>query len=462
VKRTFTSVIALGLASSLAVACAQPAEDTLLTSGAPNGGPSAPNSSDDPAAVADRAVADVTSYWDQTYPDVYGDSFEPVAGFYPYGPDTEPPPCGSPPPRYEEIADNAFYCPGDDIIAWDEYALMPALNEEFGAFTVAIVIAHEFGHAIQDRFGTSDRTVDLELQADCFAGSWTARVADGDAQGFEPGDVDLDKTVAGMIAIRDVPGTSPDDPFAHGSGFDRVSAFQDGYENGADKCAEYADENVDRTTAEIEFDTESGEINTGGNLDLEGENGVYALVEADLNEFYGWLFGELGATSWTPIDDLVVVDPSVDEVTCGGDTLEGDDLRYAAVYCEDENIAVIDGTDLADDLYEYGDFAVASELGQIWAVAAQAQLGAEGDEADLQADCLTGLWAASTFPGVEDVTPESGLTISAGDLDEGIQGFIAYGAGTGDQTRTVFDRTGALRTGVFDGIGGCEEYGPLG
>ncbi len=457
-RRTFTSVIALGLVSTLAVACAQPADDTLLTSGSPGGGPSAPNSSDDPAAVADRAVADVTAYWEQTYPEVYGNEFVPVAGFYPYGPDTASPPCGSPPPQYEEIADNAFYCPGDDIIAWDEATLMPQLNQEFGAFTVAIVIAHEYGHAIQDRFGTSDRTVDLELQADCFAGSWTARVADGDAQGFEPDDIDLDKTVAGMIAIRDAPGISPDDPFAHGSGFDRVSAFQDGYENGATKCAEYADENVDRRTAEF-FDT--GFETTGGNLELEGENGIYALVEADLNEFYGWLFGELGATSWTPLDDLVVVDPGVDEVTCGGDTLEGDDLRYAAVYCEDENIAVIDGTELAGDLYEYGDFAVASELAQIWAVAAQAQLGADDGEADLQADCLTGLWAASTFPGVEDVTPDSTLTISAGDLDEGIQGFIAYGAGTGDQSRTVFERTAALRAGFFDGVGGCEAYGPL-
>ena len=454
-KRTPTSLIALGLVSALLLACAEAGDDTLLVGAGT--GLSEPLSSDDPKEVADRAVEAVDSYWRDTYPEVYGGPFEPLAGFYPYGPNTPPPPCGTPPPDYEMIADNAFYCPGDDIIAWDEHRLMPALNEEFGAFTVAIVIAHEFGHAVQDRFSTFDRTVDLELQADCFAGAWAAHVADGQAPGFDAGDVDLDKTVAGMIAIRDLPGTHPDDPSAHGSGFDRVSAFQDGYENGAVKCEEYADENEDRRTAEMPFDYESGEDITGGNLDLEGDDGVYALVEADLNEFYEWLFDEVGGPTWTPIDELVVVDPSVDEVTCGGDTYSGDELAYAAVYCEDENIAVIDGTDLAGDLYRYGDFAVASELAQIWAVAAQSQLGSDGDEADLQADCLTGLWAASTFPGVEEVTPGSGLQISAGDLDEGIQGFIAYGSVASDEARTVFERTRALRAGVFQGIAGCEE-----
>ena len=63
----------------------------------------------------------------------------------------------------------------------------------------------------------------------------------------------------------------------------------------------------------------------------------------------------------------MVVDPTTDEVTCGGDELSGTSLEYAALYCEDENIVVIDGDGLAGDLYSIGDFAVASELGQLWA-----------------------------------------------------------------------------------------------
>jgi predicted metalloprotease len=466
VKRTTTSLLALGLVTALTAACAQEADQSLVTGGSPGEGPSAPISSDDPAAVADQAVEDVSAFWDETYPEVYGEPFEPVAGFYPYGPDTAPPPCGQPPPEYEMIADNAFYCPGDDIIAWDEHALMPALNEEFGAFTVAIVIAHEFGHAVQDRFVTFDRTVDLELQADCFAGSWTRRVADGEAEGFAPGDVDLDKTVAGMIAIRDVPGTPADDPYAHGSGFDRISAFQDGYENGAVKCAEYADENEDRRTAEIEFTVD--EFDTGGNFPLEDgpdpeDEGLLTLLERDLNTFYDALFADLGA-DFTPVDDLVLVDPAVDSIDCGGDTASGDDLEFAAVYCEDENIVVLDGPGLVESLNnDFGDFAVASEVARLWAVAAQSELGVvDADDANLQADCLTGVWAAWTFPaGPNGEAQSDELRMSAGDLDEGIQGFLAYGSGLGEQGHTVFERTAALRSGFFEGYTACEEYGPL-
>ncbi|HEX6166557.1 MAG TPA: neutral zinc metallopeptidase [Acidimicrobiales bacterium] len=472
-KRTTPSMITVGLVSLLVVACAQPAdEDTFPGTGPRGSTPSGPVVSDDPAGVADRAVEDVTAYWDQTYPEVYGSEFVPVAGFFPYGPDTAPPPCGSPPPRYEEIAENAFYCPEADIIAWDEVALMPKLNEEFGAFTVAIVIAHEFGHAIQDRFVTFDRTVDLELQADCFAGAWTARVAAGDSDSFDPGEIDLDRTVAGMIAIRDQPGTSPDNPLAHGSGFDRIAAFQDGYENGARKCEEYADENVDRRTAEIPFDTspDSTDIQTGGNFPLDdgpaapdGE-GLLTRLERDLNDFYDKLFTELG-NEFVSVDDLVMVDPATDSIPCGGGTLSGADLERAAVYCEDENVVVLDRVGLVDQLNrEIGDFAVASEVARLWALAAQVQLGvADGDQAQLQADCLTGRWAAWTFPtgtGSERTSESGELLMSAGDLDEGIQGVIFTEAV--DEDQSVFDRTTALRTGFFGGFRECEEYGPLG
>ncbi|HEX6418368.1 MAG TPA: neutral zinc metallopeptidase [Acidimicrobiales bacterium] len=464
-KRIPSPVLGACLVSALAVACAQPADDLAFT--AP-GGHSAPIVAGDPAAVADRAVEDVTAFWRGTYPEVYGEQFRDLAGFHPYGPDTPPPPCGEPPPRYEEIADNAFYCPFDDIIAWDEHLLIPKLNEEFGAFTVAIVIAHEFGHAIQDRAAAVDRTVDLELQADCFAGAWTAAVVAGDAAHFSAGDVDLDRTVAGMLHIRDVPGTPPDDPYAHGSGFDRVSGFQDGFENGAATCAGYADPTVDRRTAEIEFTDD--EVATRGDMHLDdrgtGAPGLLTLVEEDLNAFYGRLFDEVGE-DFQPVADLLVVDPAQDAVDCGGRARRGGDLESAALYCRDEHVVVLDGPGLVAGLNEIGDFAVASEIARLWAVAAQTQLGVDdAAEADLQADCLTGAWAAWTYPtgtGADRRAQSDLLTMSAGDLDEGIAGFIAYGAVTGAGDRTVFDRTSALRTGFFEGYPACEDdFGSLG
>ena len=42
-----------------------------------------------------------------------------------------------------------------------------------------------------------------------------------------------------MLLLRDAPGQSAADPSAHGSAFDRIGAFQDGFESGAEQCATY-------------------------------------------------------------------------------------------------------------------------------------------------------------------------------------------------------------------------------
>jgi len=452
-------------------ACAQPASHELLGSGlvpvGDHASPRGPDPSSDPAAIAMQAVEDVSAYWRVTYPEVYGGEFEEVSGFFPYGPDTEPPPCGDPPPAYEEIADNAFYCDGDDIIAWDEARFLPEVNERYGGFTVAIVIAHEFGHAIQARAGAIDRTVDLELQADCFAGAWTAYVVDGDAPTFQPDDVDLDQTVAGMTAIRDAPGTDPNDPFAHGSGFDRVTSFQDGFENGAEGCSEYDDPDVARDTVEVPFDDQDDNQGVDeGNMVLEdgpdAPDGVGLLtrLEQDLNLFYAEVFNQLGH-EWVPVDDLVLVDPDQDSIECGGEAVDGEQLEFLATYCPDENVVVLDGDGLVSELYALGDFAVGAEVARLWAQAAQVQLGViNDDEAGLQADCLTGVWSISLSD--PESTPESKLSTSPGDLDEAIQGFLLYGEVLDEQVGTVFQRTDALRTGYRQGYHGCEGYAPLG
>ncbi len=461
-KRWFSAVVMAGVVPALLGSCAQQADSVALLGTTGRKTP-APAAAQDPEAVVQNALTDVTTFWRREYPQIYQGPFRDLKGFYPYGPNTAPPPCGEPPPDYEMIRDNAFYCPSDDIIAWDEASLIPRINKTYGAFTVAIVMAHEYGHAVQARAGAVDRSVDLELQADCFAGAWTGQVATGHAAHFKASDVDLDRAVAGIIAVRDQPGVSPDDPAAHGSGFDRVGAFQDGYEGDASRCVPYANKDLDRTTAESEFDR--NDIGTGGNLHLEDRGpddpGLISLATDDLNQFYGWLFGQLGR-KWTPVDHLVLADPAKDEVTCDGKTLSGDDLDRAALFCTDEDTVVLDGTGLVRDLDDIGDFAVASELAQLWALSAQDQLGTLHDaKADLQADCLTGVWAASTFPNVEDVTPHSKLTISPGDLDESIMGFLFYGSSLGRTKRSAFERTAALRTGVFGGTKGCEAYGPL-
>lgn len=491
------AVTALGLISG---ACAQEADQNPLAggqTGEDRGGSgdseadgSRPVPTDDLDALVAAAIDDVEAYWTETYPKTYDGPFEPLTGgYHPYGPDTETPSCGPAPISYQDIAGNAFYCPAEDLIAWDAATLIPQINETYGALTVGIVFAHEFAHAIQVRADVRGRTIDLELQADCYAGAWTSYVADGGSDTFEVTDRELDSSVAGMVAIRDLPGTTEDDPRAHGSGFDRIGAFQEGYESGPEHCAAY--EGAPRRTFDIPFSRneqapprrgtlqpdDATSLPCPGDLDDRVISGQYdpdtgeasgcglaSFLEADLNVYYATLLEQLGK-QWAPIDDLVLVDPGRDEISCGGETLSGDELRGAAVYCEDENVVVIDRIGLTSDLYRIGDFAFGVEVARLWAIAAQAQLGLDGEDQgqSLQADCMTGLYARSISPEVPPGEPDSRLLeISPGDLDEGIQAFVALGDALADEAGTAFERTDALRTGVVEGLEGCErDYGEL-
>lgn len=482
VCRSFITTLTVGATLATVVACAQEVDTNPLEGNVVAGGglpgeeqPETPETLHDTIEIS---LNDIVRFWEATFPEVYGSELEPLeGGFHPYGPNSEMPPCGNPPPSYDEIANNAFYCPEEDLIAWDEATLMPDLAEEFGQFTVGIVLAHEFGHAIQPR---ADVPVDMptilfENQADCFAGSWTRWIAEGNSDDFAIDEETLDSALAGIISFSDAPGTRAGDPMAHGLGFDRVSAFQDGWENGAAKCAEYPDNPP--TPVEIPFS--EGDLATGGNMPLEDEGdqpGLFSLIEQNLNVYYELLFEDLGAT-WAPVEDLVIARAG-DDVTCDGETLGEDELEFASLYCVEENIVVLDGENLIPALEEIGDFAVGAEVTRLYSRAAQLQLGVDDDsgEASLQADCLTGVWAADNFPDPETSESPFGervgdredrddivLYLSAGDLDEAIQGFLAYGETLQEQTGTAFERTRALRAGFLPpGLESCEEYGPLG
>ncbi len=355
-----------------------------------------------PAEIVEAALADVEQFWEQAYPDAYGSSLEPLAGYYAYGPETprsELPPCEDG-VTYEDIAVNAFYCPSGDLIAWDLPGLIEPLYEQFGAFTIAIVMAHEFGHAIQQRAGVSGDTILLEQQADCFAGAWAAHVDGGSSERFRVDVDDLDEAVAGFLELRDGLETATSDPLAHGSGFDRVAAFQNGFEQGVTRCVEYPDlyEQGDLVIVQVPFVPGSEDEEREGNLDLET---LVPLALAHLEAFFAQLFEEQDE-QWPPLgDNVLLYDPSTDEVTCGDDTFTQEEAEFGSFYCIPDDVVALDAENLGSSLYEIGDFALVTELARLYALRAQSILGVEAEPADeaLHADCLTGVYAGAAFVG---------------------------------------------------------------
>ncbi len=146
-------------------------------------------------------------------------------------------------------ATGPFYCPGDQIIYLD-LSFFREL-QRFGAsgdFAIAYVIAHEFGHHIQNLEGTldavsqaqsrtnqrdaNDLSVRTELQADCYGGVWGYH-----ARGMlERGDIEEGLAAAAAVGddrMQQMAGqrVTPDG-FTHGSSRQRTQAFQTGFQSG--------------------------------------------------------------------------------------------------------------------------------------------------------------------------------------------------------------------------------------
>ena len=101
-------------------------------------------------------------------------------------------------PHHPDEVANAYYDPGCDLIAYDR-ALLDELSTDYGRFLVPVVMAHEFGHAMQGRFGFAEngRSIQDETQADCLAGAWTKWVADGNAEHAALRTPELDDVIRG-------------------------------------------------------------------------------------------------------------------------------------------------------------------------------------------------------------------------------------------------------------------------
>jgi predicted metalloprotease len=159
---------------------------------------------------------------------------------------------------FGQAAMGPFYCPRDRSVYLDT-SFFEELRDRFhapGDFAQAYVISHEIGHhvqkllhisdqveAFQDRSSKSEAnqaSVELELQADCFAGVWatnTQKREQSEGHGFlESGDIEEALRAASMIGDdklqMQAQGYVVPESFTHGTAAQRMRWFKRGFDSG--------------------------------------------------------------------------------------------------------------------------------------------------------------------------------------------------------------------------------------
>ena len=192
------------------------------------------------------ALESLDSYWSETF-SASGESFQqPGAEIFTDGVNTQ---CGA-----ASSAVGPFYCPLDQTIYLD-LGFYDDLESRFGAeggpFAEMYVVAHEYGHHIQNLLGLLEQgrdtgagsgAVRTELQADCLAGVWGAHAVDtGFLQPLTREQIAQALNAASVIGDdriqEQTQGQVNPETWTHGSSEQRQEWFSNGLEAGSiDGC----------------------------------------------------------------------------------------------------------------------------------------------------------------------------------------------------------------------------------
>jgi predicted metalloprotease len=190
------------------------------------------------------AADDVSEYWIAEYPQAFGGAYREAPLVWFTGSVSTG--CGQASSQM-----GPFYCPADGRVYFDLDFLVQ-LQDQYSAvgdLAAQYIVAHEYGHHVQNVLGVSSEvsqlqqqqpqnanaySVALELQADCFAGAW-ARSADERGL-LDPGEISEALNAAAAVGddrIMEQAGMRVDpDAFTHGSADQRVQWFRRGYDTG--------------------------------------------------------------------------------------------------------------------------------------------------------------------------------------------------------------------------------------
>jgi predicted metalloprotease len=195
-------------------------------------------------------INSVQAYWKVELPQAFGKQYQPAkTNFFNGSVNTG---CGA-----TDSGVGPFYCPSDSQVYID-LTFYNELSSRFGAsgeFAAPYVLAHEYGHHVQNLLGTnaqaqqgaqqgaSSASVRLELQADCYAGTWANHATEtkdpqGDALFKSITEQDIAEAVQAAESIGDdtiqkkAGGRVNPDQFTHGTSAQRKKWFTQGFNTG--------------------------------------------------------------------------------------------------------------------------------------------------------------------------------------------------------------------------------------